>query len=244
MLRLHEWPWVPLAPLLAWQAWQALRTVPRLPPAWGGEGRIAGAGPALRLLGLGDSTIAGVGCDDHSEAVTGAFATRLAALTDRAVDWHARGVSGVTAEDVRRALLPRALDYAPDVVVLSVGVNDAVRGRAAADFAADVVAIADAFHAARPSCVVIYGGMPPIHSFPALRPPLATLLGHRARALEAGLAAALGARVTRVTFPAALAPEGFAADGFHPGAIGCAAWADWIVAQVRAAGVLARGPAE
>lgn len=233
MLRRDEWQWWPLAPWLAWQGWRALRTVPRLPPPSEPGGRIPGALPPFRLLGLGDSTIAGVGCDSHARALTGAVAARLAARSGRALDWQAHGASGATAADVRGALLPGALAWHADAVVLSVGVNDAVRGRGAAEFADDLRAIVDAFGAARPAVPVVYAGMAPVGSFPALEPPLAALLGHRARRLRLAAARALGGRAVVVEFPDELAPDTFSRDGFHPGEGGCAVWAEWVAARIR-----------
>jgi lysophospholipase L1-like esterase len=225
MLRIDEWGWWPLAPWLAWQGWRALRSVPRLAPPAGPDGTVTGSAPPVRLLGLGDSTIAGVGCATHDEALTGRVAALLAARTGRAVTWHARGVSGATASDVRRALLPAALAWAPDAVVVSVGVNDAVRGRAPRAVADDLVAIAAAFG----PVPVVYAGMAPVGSFPALRPPLATLLAARARRIERAAAQACAGRVPCVQFPESLERGAFAGDGFHPGPAGCAAWAGWVV---------------
>ncbi len=233
MLRRDEWRWWPLAPWLAWQGWQAIRTVPRLPPPREPRGRVAGDGPAFRLLGLGDSTIAGVGCDSHARALTGAVAARLAARAGRAVDWEARGASGATAADVRRGLLPGALAWRAHAVVLSVGVNDAVRGRDAAAFADDLRAIVAAFAAATPAAPVVYAGMAPVGSFPALAAPLATLLGQRSRRLRDAAARALDGHAAVVEFPDVLAPQTFCGDGFHPGEAGCAVWADWVAARIR-----------
>ncbi len=44
----------------------------RRKPLGATEGRIDGPEPTFRLLGLGDSTIAGVGCTEPAEAITGA----------------------------------------------------------------------------------------------------------------------------------------------------------------------------
>jgi lysophospholipase L1-like esterase len=232
MLPRDEWVWWPLAPWLAWQGWRAIRTVPRLPPPREPGGRIDGNAPEFRLLGLGDSTIAGIGCESHAHALTGAVASRLAARSGRAVVWHARGVSGATAADVRRTLLADALAWGAHAVVLSVGVNDAVRGRRPGAFADDLRAIADAFARARPAVRVIYAGMPPIGSAPALSPPLSALLARRARRLRAAADGALSARAQVVLFPDSLAAEAFCSDGFHPGEVGCAAWSEWVVERV------------
>jgi lysophospholipase L1-like esterase len=232
VLRRDEWAWWPLAPWLAWQGWRAIRTVPRLPPPREPGGRIDGTGPAFRLLGLGDSTIAGIGCDSHAHALTGAVAARLASRSGRAVEWHARGVSGATAADVRRVLLPEALAWGAHAVVLSVGVNDAVRGRRPRAFGDDLRAIADAFTGARPAVRVIYAGMPPIGSAPALAPPLSALLARRACRLRAAADEALSEHAQVVLFPESLAADAFCSDGFHPGEVGCAAWSEWVAARI------------
>jgi lysophospholipase L1-like esterase len=232
VLRGDEWRWWPLAPWLLWQGLAARTRVPRLPPVVDRVGECEGSAPALDLIALGDSTIAGVGCVTQSEALTGSTARYLASRSGRAVRWRAHGVSGLTAAGIRRTLLPGALQYAPDVVVLSVGVNDAVRGRAPADFAADLAAIVDALLAAaneRGRTVrVIYAGMPPMGCFPALQWPLAGLLAARAVALAAAAADALEGRAAVVRFPAALDRDTFASDGFHPGPVGCARWSEWV----------------
>jgi lysophospholipase L1-like esterase len=232
VLRRDEWAWWPLAPWLAWQGWRALRSVPHLPPPREPSGRTTGAGPPFRLLGLGDSTIAGIGCGSHSRALTGAVAAALARRSGRAIEWRADGVSGATADDVQRTLLPRALGWGAHAVVLSVGVNDAVRGREPAEFAANLRAIVAAFAALRPAVTVVYAGMAPMGSFPALQPPLATLLAGRAARLRAAAAAALAGHAGVVEFPAALMPAAFADDGFHPGERGCATWAEWLAPHI------------
>jgi lysophospholipase L1-like esterase len=236
VLRRDEWRWWPLAPWLAWQGWRTVRRVPRLPSAADVDGVVPGPGPELRLLALGDSTAAGVGCETHAEALAGATARALAGRLGRAVRWHARGASGATAADVRRALLGGAVAWNPDVVVLSVGVNDAVRGRASEAFAADLRAIVAAFAESPRPARVIHAGVPPLSSFPSLPAPLAALLGARAVRLDRVARQVFEAPGSYVAFPPQLAAEAFARDGFHPGAAGCTAWAGWIVAAIEAGG--------
>jgi lysophospholipase L1-like esterase len=239
VLRRDEWRWWPLAPWLAWQAWRTVRRVPRLPPAADVDGSVPGPDPEFRLLVLGDSTAAGVGCDTHAEALAGATARALAVRLGRAVRWHARGASGATAADVRRALLGVALAWNPDLVVLSVGVNDSVRGRASADFEADLRAIVAAFARSTRPARVIHAGVPPLSSFPSLPAPLAALLGARATRLDRAARQVFHDRGAYVAFPPRLATDAFAHDGFHPGAAGCRAWAGWIVEAIEAGGGIA-----
>lgn len=220
----HWWPWAPL--LLAQGLYARLRAG-RMGPAQSPQGRV-GTGPAVRLAGLGDSIIAGVGVSHHAEGLIGQVAKRLSA-SGVAVEWNAVGLSGADAERVLVELLPRAADWEPDFVVLSVGVNDAVRGTDPGVFKQRLRAIVEGLTATRRAPAVVFGGIPPLDSFPALPRPLSTLLGERARRLQARAVALAGYRGLKVvSFPPALAREAFARDGFHPRAEGCATWASWV----------------
>ena len=54
------------------------------------DGRVGGAGPALRMVWLGDSTAAGVGATDADHAIP----RRVAAALDRPVEVTSLAVSG------------------------------------------------------------------------------------------------------------------------------------------------------
>src|SRR5690606_28153936 len=67
-----------LGPLLLLQGWHIRRATARLPVS-GGDRRVEqGSGPPLRLVSAGDSSAAGVGLPDQSEALAGQLAERLA----------------------------------------------------------------------------------------------------------------------------------------------------------------------
>jgi lysophospholipase L1-like esterase len=122
------------------------------------------------------------------------------------------------------------MDFEPDLVVLSVGVNDAITGVRPPEFRQQLREIVEALaHGARrPS--IVFAGLPPLASFPALPWPLSELLGERARLLQeaaAGLTGLCGLRV--VAFPDRLQAGTFSRDRFHPGVEGCRDWAGWVV---------------
>lgn len=242
MLAPHERRWWPWAPLLLAQGLYARVRAGRAAPAEGVQGRV-GAGPSLRLAGLGDSIIAGVGVRHQAEGLTGQVARRLA-QSGVAIEWHAIGASGATAAAVLAELLPQAAAWEPEFVVLSVGVNDAVRGTEPGVFKDQLRQIVDGVTATPRRPAVVFGGIPPLDSFPALPRPLATLLGERARRLQQRAVDLTGYRGLKVvSFPQVLAPEAFARDGFHPCAAGCEAWAGWVANgfALRLADLLDRG---
>ncbi|MCU0975330.1 MAG: SGNH/GDSL hydrolase family protein [Steroidobacteraceae bacterium] len=227
MLAPHERRWWPWAPVLLAQGLYARVRAGRMGPAESPQGRV-GNGPVLRLAGLGDSIIAGIGVAHQSEGLTGQVAQRISAA-GATVEWNAIGTSGATAASVLEGLLPLAREWEPEFVILSVGVNDAVRGTDAAAFKDQVRGIVEALTGTRRRPAVVFAGIPPLEGFPALPRPLATLLGERARRLQQRAVDLTGYRGLKVvSFPPVLAREAFARDGFHPRAEGCAVWAGWV----------------
>ena len=217
---------LPLA--LAQGLWVRL-TVPRLPPAEGVEG-VCGTGPvAWRVVGVGDSIIAGVGVERQEQALTAQFAQRLHEGLGEAIAWRACGENGATSRDLCRQLAPAAGQA--DVYLLSIGVNDAVRGIAPQRFAARLRETVAVLRHQSPEATVVFAGVPPLARFPALPWPLGGFLGERSAAIQAAARdlAREDGRLVCCDFPDRLAGGGFARDGFHPEAEACRAWAGWLV---------------
>jgi len=212
----------PLLPVLFAQGRGVRRRTPRLPDAAGPvEGIIPGAQPALRLLVIGESTVAGIGAATHQTALTGHTAAELARRTGRAVRWRAAGKSGANARQA--AMLVDALPAeTADAVVISLGVNDTLRFRPPALWARDIEQLITAIRARVGPAPVLLSPVPPMHSFPALPQPLRSVLGARARLLDGALAR-LPARLPAVghlPMWVDAAPHLFCADGFHPSEAG------------------------
>jgi lysophospholipase L1-like esterase len=215
----------PLLPVLFAQGRGVRRRTPRLPDAAGPvTGTVEGTEPALRLVVIGESTVAGIGAAAHEGALTGQTAAALARLTSRAVRWHAAGRSGASAREA--AALVAELPREPaDAVVLSLGVNDTLRLRPPLLWARDVARLIAAVRGRVGPAPVLLAPVPPMHAFPALPQPLRSILGARARRLDAALARVPPrvARVAHVALWVHPAPDQFCADGFHPSESGYAA---------------------
>jgi lysophospholipase L1-like esterase len=230
MLSRDEIRWLPWAPVLLAEGLYARIATTRLPPACDPQGRLGRGGRIVRIVGLGDSIIAGIGVERQAEGLVGQVAARIAERSGVAVEWNAVGESGATSLAVRDRLLGEALCFEPELAVLSIGVNDAVAGVRPAEFRERLSEIVTALASSPRRPLVVFGGIPPLDSFPALPWPLSQLLGDRARALQEAAVALTGYRGMRVVvFPAQLDRTAFARDGFHPGARGCAAWSEWVV---------------
>ena len=214
----------PLLPVLLAQGKGVRRRTPRLPDAAGPtEGVVRGGGEPLRLLVLGESTVAGIGAAAHERALTGRVAATLAERTGRAVRWRAAGRSGASAREAV-ALAAALPDERADAIVISLGVNDTLRFRPPALWARDVARLVDAVRARVGPAPVVLAPVPPMHVFPALPQPLRAVLGARARRLDAALAR-LATRLPATAHVALWvepAPDLFCEDGFHPSEAGYA----------------------
>ena len=210
---------IPRIPVLVQQARQLRRDTPLLPEAalpWSG-----GAG-STRLLLVGDSTIAGVGVATQELGLAGQLGELLGAR------WVASGLSGATSRTVLESYLP-AGEF--DVIVVSVGANDALAVRSARAYARDIRRILVALRQRSPDAAIIVSSMPGFSQFQLLPEPLRGLLSRHSIALETA-ARTVVATFDRVvmTAPApTYTPDFFATDNFHPGASGYRDWAQFIV---------------
>src|ERR1700736_5154991 len=88
---------VALYPLVALQGTVTRRRVPCLPPVKTPcHGLVPGQGATIRVLAVGESTVAGVGLARGDETVAATTARALARQTRRPVAWQGHGLSGAT----------------------------------------------------------------------------------------------------------------------------------------------------
>ncbi|KXO97933.1 SGNH/GDSL hydrolase family protein [Tsukamurella pseudospumae] len=210
------------------QALRVKRDTPRLPEAAGRTGTVTGSGTVgrpdgARIVALGDSVLAGVGVEDHRDTLSGRLAAVLAG--DGGAEWDVRARSGATAGDVPTQVADLG---DPDVVLISLGVNDVKNLHRRARWRRELAAALDAALAAAPRAQVLLLGMPPLTEFPALPPELAAALAGRAHGFDAD-AQQLAAERPRVAHVPCAIPDAagmFGADGFHPSALAHAAFAE------------------
>jgi lysophospholipase L1-like esterase len=133
------------------------------------------AAPPLRIVALGDSSTTAPGVENLDDVwirtVARSFADRYH------VELISLAVGGSKARDVIEGQLAEAVQLHPDVVSLSVGANDALRGTPAGRFHRDLEEIVVALEEAG-SVVVLYG-MGDLGSIPRLPPTLSRLASRR-----------------------------------------------------------------
>jgi lysophospholipase L1-like esterase len=220
-----------LFPLVAAQGRAIRRRVPCLPPAKPPHsGLVPGDGASIRLLAIGESTVAGVGLTHGDETVAATTARALARLTNRRIAWRAEGLSGATVNEAMHHLLPRVQVEPADLLIVAFGVNDITSYRSPSDFANDLAALVTAVRDRVGEAAVVIAGVAPIVSFPALPWPLRTILGWRSAALQLAAERLTGRLqglvVERIS--GLLGPDLFAIDGFHPNAQAHKLWGEEI----------------
>jgi lysophospholipase L1-like esterase len=205
--------------------------------------------PALRLVLLGDSSALGVGVDRVGDTVGGRLAELIAGGAEsdgRRIELSSVAVVGSRAEDLATQVSRALVGDRPDVAVILVGMNDAVRPNRPRHSAAHLSEAVRRLRDAEVSVVV--GTCPDLTAVRAFAPPLRQLvglLGHRiAEAQAAAVRAAGGVAVdlARQAGPVFRADAGtLCSDGLHPSADGYRVWAHALYPAVaEAAGVTSR----
>jgi len=213
-------------PIAVLQGLWLLQRTPRLPAPAGSSGRYGpGTGLPLRVVGVGDSIMAGTGVSKQHHSLTATYARILHERLQRDVEWQVHGRNGATSATVLHKLAPAV--PGAHVYLVSVGVNDATHGVDAHRFAKNLHRSFTLLRRKAPHSVIIFGGLPPLDSFPALPRPLKTVLAARARELQRAAVdiAARHERALCFQFPPSTPAEHFARDGFHPAERACERWA-------------------
>lgn len=198
------------------------RTAVRAEGASGPDHGTAGEGKPLRLVGLGDSIIAGVGASTHAVGLIGRAAEALAESSSVRVDWSVHGQSGATTTSIRTRLLPEAPIEEALAIIVSAGVNDLTRLRSPRRFGNELGLLLDAIDERAPNATIAVAGMPPLQYFPALPPSLQRAFGLRGRQFDRVIRDVSEKRRDCIHLPIEIDPDAvlrrdsFSADGFHP----------------------------
>ncbi len=207
-----------LSPLLVAQAMATRARMPRLPEASGAREGVVGHGPLLRLLILGDSSAAGVGVAEQSQALAGHLPKALAKQAALRVQWRLVAQSGLTSAQCL-AQLQSSVPFEADVAVVVLGVNDIIDQVTSHSAVAARSAIANRLRNGHGVAHVVFAPLPPVQHFPALPQPLRWVAGRDARRHDDAVAewARTRSDVSHVPIDLPLNTSLMADDGFHPG---------------------------
>lgn len=170
---------LPLLPLLYFQGKKIRKTVPRLPEATGTEGLVGDdADSAIRLLSIGESTIAGIGVETHEIGFTGSLARELASLRKKSVHWKVYAKSGYTAKKIRKIIVPKIVNEHVDVIVVGLGGNDAFTLNSPNNWRTENRLLIETLREKFPEAAIVYANMPPIKEFPAFTNSIKFVVGN------------------------------------------------------------------
>jgi lysophospholipase L1-like esterase len=210
-----------------------MRAAGREVPPLDHDTSLPGRDPVRRLVVVGDSAAAGHGLAEADQAFTRIVAGELTDRDGRATRIVNVAVDGATIRHVLDHQV-HALEDA-EVVIACVGVNDAIRRRRLADIDADMrELLGEIRHRAAPGAAITLITAPDLSLAPELPSILRPPLGVRCRAvarIQGRVAAEFGVPVIELP-KAALPPEVFGEDGFHPGPIGHARLAEGVLARL------------
>ena len=196
-------------------------TISRLP-------QILGIGPKLTYVVMGDSTSISQG-SKYEKGFAAASAQYLAKNYN--VTFVNTGISGATAKDVLDKQLDMAITHKPDLVLLSVGANDATSFTSGQSIQDSMQNIIESLRRSNSKVHIIVTGSPAMDSvsrFPFVSKAIMRLRTYQVnKAFEKviakyNLTLAPIAQKTRAAFLAD--PTLTAADNFHPNASGYALW--------------------
>lgn len=188
------------------------------------------------MVWLGDSTAAGLGASSAATAIP----HRVARALGRPVDITNRAVSGDRVQDVIDDQLAGLDGLDPDVVLVSIGANDAVHLTSQADFERAYRELVDAVP---DGALLVVLGVPDMGAPPRLAQPLRALAGFRGRQLDrlarsvARAADAVYVDIAGETGPVMRSDTAryFAADRYHPSDDGYELWAEAVLAVLQPA---------
>lgn len=170
---------VPLLPILYFQGKKIRKNVPNLPEAKNPKGYLKTASEeTLKMLVIGESTIAGVGVDFHENGFTGALAKEISQKTNQSILWKVYAKSGYTAKMVRKRLIPTIEDSTADLIVIGLGGNDAFKLNSPDVWMFQINFLIKTLKRKFPKTPIYFTNMPPIKEFPAFTKTIKFVIGN------------------------------------------------------------------
>ncbi len=159
---------IPLLPIMYLQGKKIKKNIPKLPEAEGTQGIFSiNSNKTLRILTIGESTIAGVGVKNHKEGFTGALASELATKLNTNIDWKVYAKSGYNAKQVDEKIIKHITESNIDLIVIGIGGNDAFELNSPKKWNNDVRNLINNLRHKFKEVPIVFVNMPPIKEFPA-----------------------------------------------------------------------------
>jgi len=218
---------LPFVPFLYLQSRYVRRAVGRLPDAAGDAvGKHGAHGETIKLLAIGESTVAGVGANNHAEALTGQFAKHLSAATGKTVYWQALGESGITVKNALKRLVSNLPEPQMDVILVALGGNDVFGLSSPRKWRREMTKLLEILRRKYPNAEILLANVPMVRDFRAMPNPLRYVLSSLAKLQHFNSREFITPLERVVYFDAVKAvDDDFFSDGIHPSATGYDLWA-------------------
>ncbi|MFY0652778.1 MAG: SGNH/GDSL hydrolase family protein [Cyclobacteriaceae bacterium] len=239
---------LPLLPIMYYQGKQIRASVPKLPEAEGVEGLCYSngkAGSTLRILSIGESTIAGVGVQTHKEGFTGTFSREISRLFESNVKWKVYARSGYTSKRVQEEIVPEIIENQADLIIIGLGGNDAFTLNRPSKWKVEIELLIESINSKFPEAVIVFCNMPPIKEFPAFTGLIKFTIGNLVEILGEELQKVVNRHQNVFYFSKKITLEGwidkfqlevnkedFFSDGIHPSKLTYQTWAKDIAYEV------------
>jgi lysophospholipase L1-like esterase len=225
-----------LGPILLIQGRKTKQTALRLPEAEGqrhGSVSKQGCDEVLRLLFVGDSTMAGVGVTDQVTALASQTASKVSDLLSRSVRWHLIAKSGLKTGQILE-LMRQEEFFQADVLITAVGSNDVFAQTEPSRFIDAYKSLVDGILPKVGPRLAIISGLPPLHITPAVPQPLRWFFGRYAGLLDRYLCEWIRPQpnISYISLQWAADPSKLAQDRFHPGEVLYREWSYRIAEQI------------
>ena len=218
---------LPFAPFLYLQGQITRKRVGVLPDASGATTGTVGDQPAVELLVIGESTVAGLGARTHDLALAGQFSRQLSDRIGKGIRWTVVGKGGVTADQTIRELLPRVPKKEFDYILVGLGGNDVMKLSSPRKWRRDMIRLLGLLRDMSPKSVIFVTNCPVVRLSPAIPHPIKGILWQLSRLHDANIKD-FSRSLENVFYyhqPESV-PEGFFSDGVHPSELGYAAWSE------------------
>ncbi len=156
-----------MLPIIIIQGKILKRKIPVLPEAEKNRTGCIGNGDPFNLVAIGESTVAGVGVDDHKQGLTGNIARALYEYSGKKVNWDVIANTGYSAEVVNEKLISLLPKKPIDLIVIGLGANDAFEIKSPLQWKKGITDIIVSVRNRNISCPIVIAAMPPLRYCPA-----------------------------------------------------------------------------
>lgn len=169
----------PLLPLLYFQGKKIRKEVPKLPEAKNPKGYIKTTSEkTLKIVAIGESTIAGVGVDFHKNGFIGALAQEISSKQNVSILWRVYAKSGYTAKLVRKRIVPKIEETNADIIIIGLGGNDAFTLNSPELWMYQINLLIKTLKNKFPKTPIYFTNLPPIKEFPAFTKAIKFVIGN------------------------------------------------------------------